>query len=58
MASLVQRFKEASTWRGIIAVLTAVGVSLNPDEVAAIVSAGMALAGLVGVFTSDGKKNA
>lgn len=41
---------EASTWRGIIFILIAVGVQLDPDQQAAIITAGMALAGLIGVF--------
>lgn len=41
---------EASTWRGIIFILTAVGVQLDPAQQTAIMSAGMAMAGLVGVF--------
>ncbi len=41
---------EASTWRGIIFVLTAVGVQLEPEQQTAIITAGMALAGLLGVF--------
>lgn len=41
---------EASTWRGIIFILTAVGVQLDPAQQTAIISAGMALSGLVGVF--------
>jgi hypothetical protein len=41
---------EASTWRGLIFILTAVGVQLDPDQQTAIITAGMAMAGLVGVF--------
>ncbi len=41
---------EASTWRGIIFILTAVGIQLDPPQQAAIITTGMALAGLVGVF--------
>lgn len=41
---------EASTWRGIIFILAAVGVQLDPAQQTAIITAGMALAGLVGVF--------
>lgn len=47
------RLGEASTWRGIILLLTVAGVKLNPDQQAAIITAGLALAGLVGVFTAD-----
>ena len=50
---ILDRAKEASTWRGIILVLTAAGVPIAPGMSDAIVSVGLALAGLVGVFTSD-----
>lgn len=50
---LLARLKEASTWRGLTALLTAVGVALSPDQVNAIVSAGLALMGVLGVFTKD-----
>lgn len=53
MKPSLERFKEASTWRGLVAVVTALGVTLNPEQVATIVSAGMGLAGLIGVFTTD-----
>jgi hypothetical protein len=50
---LLERLKEPSTWRGLTALLTAVGVALSPDQVNAIVSAGLALMGVLGVFTKD-----
>ena len=52
---VLSRLKEASTWRGILAILTAAGVALNPEQVEAIVAAGLALIGAVGVFTKDKK---
>lgn len=50
---IVDRMKEASTWRGIILLLTAVGVPIAPELQTAIISAGLALAGLIGVATPD-----
>jgi hypothetical protein len=50
---LLERLKEPSTWRGLTALLTAVVVALSPDQVNAIVSAGLALMGVLGVFTKD-----
>jgi hypothetical protein len=41
---------ESSTWRGIIFILTAVGLQLDPAQQAAIISAGLAMSGLLGVF--------
>ena len=50
---LLERLKEPSTWRGITAFLTAVGVVLSPEQINAVVSAGLALMGVLGVFTKD-----
>lgn len=56
MKYILDRLKEASTWRGLILVLTSVGVSVNPDLVAPIVSLGTGAAGAVGVFFQDAPK--
>lgn len=50
---ILDRAKEASTWRGIILVLTAVGVPVAPALSDAIITFGLGLAGLVGVVTKD-----
>ncbi|CDH43844.1 hypothetical protein [Candidatus Contendibacter odensensis] len=47
------RLKEPSTWRGLIWLLTACGISLSPEAWQYIATAGMALAGLAGVLTSE-----
>ena len=52
---LLDRLREASTWRGVLALLTAVGVTLEPDQIEAIVAAGLAAIGVIGVFLPDGK---
>ena len=41
---------EASTWRGLVLLATAAGLQLDQDQREAIVSAGLALSGLIGVF--------
>ena len=41
---------EASTWRGLVLIITALGVQLDPAQQEAIVATGLALAGLLGVF--------
>jgi hypothetical protein len=53
MTWLLNRLREASTWRGLVWLLTVSGVALRPDQVEAIVLAGMAIAGLMGVFLKD-----
>jgi hypothetical protein len=48
---ILDRAKEPSTWRGLILVLTAIGVPIAPAMADAIVAAGLAVAGLIGVAT-------
>ena len=50
---ILARAKEASTWRGVILVLTAAGVPIAPELADTVVTVGLALAGLIGVFTAD-----
>ena len=48
---LLARLKEPSTWRGVIYMLTALGVPMAPALADAIIAVGLALAGLIGVVT-------
>lgn len=50
---LLDRAREPSTWRGVILLLTAAGVPMAPELASAVVSTGLAVAGLVGVLTRD-----
>lgn len=52
---ILTRGKEASTWRGIVAILTAAGVTLSPSQAEAIIALGLAVIGAIGVFTTDKK---
>lgn len=52
---VVNRAKEASTWRGVIMLLTAVGMKITPEMADAIISVGIAVAGLVGMLLPDSK---
>lgn len=52
-ACSVTRLKEPSTWRGIIMVLTSLGVTISPENIEIIVSAGTAAAGVIGIFCRD-----
>ena len=52
---IFSRLSEASTWRGLIALATALGVAISPEQVAAIIAAGMAVMGVIGAFTKDKK---
>jgi hypothetical protein len=52
-AYLLERGKEASTWRGLVAFLTAVGVGISPEQGEAIIAVGLAMIGAIGVFARD-----
>ena len=52
-AYVLERLKEASTWRGVILLLTAAGVPIAPAMADTIISAGLAIAGLIGALTPD-----
>lgn len=52
---VVGRGRERSTWLGVISVLSALGVALNPDAIEAIVSVGMSVAGAIAILTGDDK---
>lgn len=50
---ILDRAREPSTWRGALLLLTALGVPVAPELANAIISVGLALAGLIGVVTPD-----
>lgn len=50
---VIERLAEPSTWRGIVALITAAGISLSPEQATAITAAGLAIIGVVGAFFSD-----
>lgn len=52
---ILQRLKEPSTWRGLVLIATSAGVGIEPAMADAIISAGIGLAGVVGVVTADKK---
>ena len=49
---ILARGKEASTWRGLVALLTAVGVSISPEQGEAIVALGLATGLLISIGTN------
>jgi hypothetical protein len=52
---LIARAKEASTWRGIIFLLTSAGLGIAPELATLIVTVGTGAAGIVGIVTADKK---
>jgi hypothetical protein len=52
---ILDRLSENSTWRGIIMVVTAIGLKLDPSQGDAIIAAGLSLVGLINVFRKEKK---
>jgi hypothetical protein len=50
---IIARAKERSTWLGLVSLATALGLAISPAQQDAVISAGMAAAGLIGTFTRD-----
>jgi len=50
---IFERLNEASTWKALVYLATSLGVELNPDQAAAIVSIGLAIVGFIGAFFPD-----
>jgi hypothetical protein len=50
---MLARAKEPSTWRGVVLLLTGLGVSLKPEFAESIVSVGVLLAGGIAVAFAD-----
>jgi hypothetical protein len=53
MNTLLSYLKTESTWRGLIAIATALGVTLSPEQSNAIIAAGLAAIGLINTFKKD-----
>jgi hypothetical protein len=50
---IFDRLKEPSTWRGITLLLTALGIPFAPGVADLVISAGLAVTGLIGALTPD-----
>lgn len=55
---LINRFKEPSTWRGLVTLAGICGMSLSPEQSDKIVTAAVALIGLIEVFRKEPAKEA
>lgn len=51
------RLGEKTTWRGIVAFATGVGISISPELASAIVSAGVSLVGVIEVYSKERKSD-
>ena len=50
---ILDRLAEPSTWRGLVMVATSFGVLVKPEQIEAIVFAGLFIAGMLGAVTKD-----
>jgi hypothetical protein len=50
---ILERGKEASTWRGLVALVTAAGITISPELTEAIIAVGLGIIGLIGVLAKD-----
>lgn len=55
LTMILNRAKERSTWMGLVTLATALGVTMNPEQREAVATLGIAVAGVVAVFTKDTK---
>ena len=53
---ILTKLSQESTWRGLIAISMACGLSVAPEAAAAIVAAGMGVIGLINVIKNPPKK--
>lgn len=52
MNNVIEFFGKPEAWRCIIGVITACGVAISAEQASAIIAAGIALMGAVGMFTA------
>ena len=51
---VIGRLREPSTYRGLVWLLTALGITIEPELWEKITAVGMAVAGLLGVILQEG----
>tara|TARA_B100000686_G_scaffold353795_1_gene460850 strand:- start:1910 stop:2089 length:180 start_codon:yes stop_codon:yes gene_type:complete len=52
---VLDRLKEKTTWIGLTGFVTALGVSISPEQAEAIAAAGVAIVGAILTFTKEKK---
>jgi len=50
---ILDRAKEPSTWKGLAVVATSTGIAITPDQMNAVISIGLAVAGFIDVITKE-----
>lgn len=52
---ILDRLAEASTWRGIVFVISAAGITLDPTKANSIIGAAMAVVGAINICRKEKK---
>jgi len=55
LKDFVERMKEPSTWRGLIALATLAGYSISPEQGELIISTGVGLYSIINIFRKEKK---
>ena len=55
MNSILSRFSETSTWRGLILLATSLGVTIQPDYHEHIIAIGIGVVGIINVLRREKK---
>lgn len=50
---LIDRLKEASTWRGLVLIATSCGAMISPEQADSIVSIGLLVAGAIAALVAE-----
>lgn len=56
MRYLIDRARERSTWAGLIAIASGVGIGVRPELAESIIAIGVAIGGLLFTLTGDKPK--
>jgi hypothetical protein len=50
---ILDRLKQESTWRGLIQLVIACGIGINPDQAVALIAVGTSVIGAINVLKKD-----
>lgn len=53
MTRIITALKQESTWRGIVAILTAAGVTISPELAGHVIAIGLTLIGTINIAKKD-----
>ena len=50
---IIERGKERTTWLGVIAIASSFGITIAPEMIEHIITAGLAISGLIAIAVKD-----